>query len=412
MKKKILSFVLAICVIIPCALVLTACGKSTDDSSKVMNVSLNPKLEFVLDKDDKVVSVNALNEDGNHIISISMDEETAKSLFEGMTAEEAIELFLEITEDNGYLITGNEEEIKIEVSGDADKLIEKVKDKANKFFTDKGLNINIATEKLDKADIEEKVKQCMKEYTDAELDQMTQEELVELLKNSRKETKNLFTQELKDAYYNMRVEKINLAELDALLTVIEGLDNIPGIETILQNLQIPNVDDVSALFSEFKTNMATLKTQIEALETAYNENFLAESSAYNVAKDEYIAAKKQLLDARKQYKAEGISETEKQALAELETVVENAKTALEQAKQTADLAIATAKEQLQTAFNTVKEGIETIKNALTNIPGIDLGILANAKHNVKEGFKNHFENHDFFGEHVGHDKGHWEHPAP
>ena len=139
MKKKILSLLLVFCFIIPCAFGLVACGGNDDDddksttsaTAKVMNVSLNPKLEFVLDKNDKVVSVNALNDDGNNIISISIDEETQKSLFEGLTADEAVELFLEISEENGYLISGDEEEIKIEISGSAESLISKIKSAAN-----------------------------------------------------------------------------------------------------------------------------------------------------------------------------------------------------------------------------------------------------------------------------------------
>ena len=35
---------------------------------RVMNISINPSVEFVLDEEDKVISVNALNEEGNLII--------------------------------------------------------------------------------------------------------------------------------------------------------------------------------------------------------------------------------------------------------------------------------------------------------------------------------------------------------
>lgn len=51
-----------------------------------MNVSLNPQVEFVLDADNKVVTVNALNEEGNLI--------AGAEVFVGKTAEEAAkELF-------------------------------------------------------------------------------------------------------------------------------------------------------------------------------------------------------------------------------------------------------------------------------------------------------------------------------
>ena len=70
-----------------------------------------------MDQNDKVLTVNALNEDGNHIISIAID---AEQTFEGLSADEALEMFLDITKDNGYLITGNEEQVSIKISGDAE----------------------------------------------------------------------------------------------------------------------------------------------------------------------------------------------------------------------------------------------------------------------------------------------------
>lgn len=393
MKKKFLSFVLAICLIIPCAFALVACGTGSDDeAAKVMNVSLNPEIEFVLDKNDKVLSVNALNEDGNHIISVSINEITGTSEFEGLTADEAVELFLEITEENGYLVTGDEEEIKIEISGKADNLMKKVKEKANKFFNDNGLDIDITIEKIEKADILEEVKECMKEYTEAELKSMTQEQLIDLLKDSRQETKNLLTQELKDAYYNIRVEKINIAELEALLAIIEDLQ-----------------ETENALLTAFVENMNILKTQIENLETAYNSLL---EGYYNTAKQAYIEAKEALLAKRLELGEDGLSEVDITELESYETAVENAKTTLENAKAEADLLIAGARQALDATFATIKASVENIKGILSLIPGVDLSALNNAKQNVKAGFKNHFENHAHFGEHVGHDKGHWNKEQP
>ena len=152
MKKRLCSLLLTVCLLFSCAFTMSACGEN-DNSAKVMNLSLNPEIEFILDQNDKVVSVNALNEDGNHIISISIDTETAKSAFEGMTAEQAVELFLKITEENGYLITGDQEEIEIEISGNANKLMREVRDKANEFFNKNGLNVEIETDRIDKEDI-------------------------------------------------------------------------------------------------------------------------------------------------------------------------------------------------------------------------------------------------------------------
>lgn len=400
MKKKFLSFMLAICLIIPCAFALVACGKTDNDdaTAKVMNISLNPQLEFVLDKNDKVLSVNALNEDGNHIISLSLNEDETKSLFEGMTADEAVELFLENTEENGYIVTGDEEEIKIEISGKADNLMKKVKEKANKFFTDNGLDISIITDKIEKDDIVEEVKKCMKEYTETELETMTQEQLIELLKGSREETKNLLTQELKESYYNMRAEKINIAELEELLEIINGLDT-----EIIEN-------SVYALLTTFADGVQTLLTELEELENTYATLL---TGAYEEAKQAYIQAKEALLAQRLELGEDGLTDQEKLNLEEYETAVENAKQALEDAKDIVDAQIALAKQAVEGALDLVKTSINSVKTLLSTIPGVDLTDFNNAKQNAKDGFKNHFDSHENFDDHVGHNKGHWgkEQPA-
>lgn len=401
MKKKIISFLIAVCLFVPCLFMITACG-GDDKTAKVMNMGLNPQLEFVLDKDDKVLTVNALNEDGNHIITLSLNADKTKSLFEGMTAEEAMEYFLEITEENGYLITGNEEEIKIEVSGKADKLINRVKEKANNFFTTNGLDISISTDKIDVADIRAKVKECMQEYTDTELNGMTQEQLVDLLKTSRNETKDLLTQELKDAYYAMRVENINMAEIDAIAEKVNELIANTSVYESLESAQ-------KTLLNGYVTAVNNLQASMEAIENAYNTHFLAATSEYNVAKQEYIEAKKALLAKRVELGADGISELEKTILTGLESALNLAETALNTVKGTAELAITTARQLFQSAIEQLNAAYDMteIKDILNDVPDMDLTELENVKQNIRNGFKAHFENHNTFKDHVGKTNGHW-----
>lgn len=386
MKKKILTFVLAICMIIPCAWVLTACGKGDTSETKVMNVELNPKVEFVLDKDDKVLSVNALNEDGNHIISLAIDAET---VFENLTADEAVELFLQLTKENGYLITGDEEEIKIEISGQAKDLLKKVENKAKQFFTENEIDVDVITATLKKADIVNELQQCVKEYSKAELDKMTEAELIDLLKGSREETKNLLTQELKEAYYDLRLEKINTAELQSLSELVARFGQL-----------VANSE-------EFATLMGTLNNAVTALETAYQEQFLAEDSQYNIAKQAYIDAKQTLLARRLELIKGELTEDDRLILDELDELAQNvatAEAAWNSAKATAELAIQEAKSALNKALNDAKLMAEGIKEMLK--PFADLTQLLNAKDNMREGFKDYFAGHDQFKDFLG--QGHWQ----
>lgn len=388
--KKFLSFIFAFAIIMPCMFLLTACGKD-EATQKVMNVGLNPKLEFVLDKNDKVVAVNALNDDGNHLLSLEVDTQSVIDAFEGMSAEEAVDLFMELSKDNGYLITGNEEEISIEISGDANELIKSVKGVASKFLTDNGIpNITIKTANINLDNIRAEVKKCMQEYTDAQLAEMNEEQLIALLQTSRQETKEFLTQELKEAYYTLRAQEINFAEFDALF------DLIPSA--------------IESQFAEFRTAMSGLETAMLNLQTTITNQWLATDGAYNDAMEQYAEAKENLLKARLELSADGVIDTdEKLSLADEEQAVENAKEAVDNALTTVTSQINGVKEDLQEAFDRVKPLIQGVITSLEKVMstfGLDMTSLENAIANAKSSFKEDFN--EEFSAFVGEGKSYWE----
>lgn len=389
MKKRIFSLMLAIFLIIPCACLFGACGgadngdgDTTETNNKVMNVSLNPELEFVLDQNDKVLTVNALNEDGNNIISIAID---AEKTFEGLTADEAVNLFLELTKDNGYLITGSNEEVSVKISGEAEELMSKIKNAANNFFAEKGVNsVRIIDGTINKDAILAEVKKCALEYSQQELAGMTEGQLIDLLKTSREETKNLLTQELKDAYYNMRLEKIKIAELEVLYKYAEDIKG-----------------DTRAFF---ETAMKNLNDAVDALEEAYNNVFLNAESDYNEAKQFYIQAKEELLAQRLALGVDGFTEKELATLAGLEKTAADLEANLATAKTAAAGMLETAKTTLNTAFSSAMVYVDSIKTFLNVIPGFD-AVYENAKQEMKKDFKTYFASNDQFKDFVG--QGHW-----
>lgn len=167
MKVKKISSVLAL--VFASALsvsTLAACQPAAKDEKKIMNVALNPKVEFVLDKDDNVVSVNALNEEGNLIIS--------GEVFVGKSAEEAVKLFVEISKETGFLVTGKvsagENEISISLSGDdkaAQALYNDVKATVSEYLTQENVTATIGyAAQLSEAYLQELVEKCAP-YVDA-----------------------------------------------------------------------------------------------------------------------------------------------------------------------------------------------------------------------------------------------------
>ena len=120
MKKRFAGTALALATI--CGLgAFAGCADEAStqkqDEKKIMQLSLNPEVEFVLDENDIVVSANATNEEGNLILSAQA--------FTGKSATEAAELFVQVSEETGFLVKGSvksgENEIKVSFSGDAEE---------------------------------------------------------------------------------------------------------------------------------------------------------------------------------------------------------------------------------------------------------------------------------------------------
>ena len=148
MKKlgqKIISCLAAVVMLVGCGFILTACGKN-NDPDKVMNISMNPSIELVLDGNNKVLSVNAINDEGNFII--------ANASFTGLSAEDAVDLFIKTTEENGFVdttLSAEDNKLEIEISGDdAQKLYDKVKKSADEYLQSLNLNVTVTLENLSK----------------------------------------------------------------------------------------------------------------------------------------------------------------------------------------------------------------------------------------------------------------------
>ena len=121
------------------ATTLTGCGKDKDPKElQIMNLSVNPGVEFVVDENDKVLSVTASNEDGAFILNKFTD-------FTGMSAKDAALKFIEMSEEYGFVVEGtaNGESITISVSGEgAEKLYNDVKSKISSKVKELGLSID------------------------------------------------------------------------------------------------------------------------------------------------------------------------------------------------------------------------------------------------------------------------------
>ena len=341
MKKRIVSALSAVTMLVAGGITLSACNEKTE--SKVMNVSLNPKVEFVLDNNDKVVSVNALNEEGNIIISSDVE-------FVGVDADTAVKLFVEVSKDTGYLVSGNvqagDNNIDVSISGDkknAEKLFKSIKDEINGAFANLNIAINQA-EALTEEYLEKLVKECYPYLEEAEIKAMEYDELIKEIQTSRKETAKLFSQELKNAYYQAKADALRLAKLEKIKSEADTLGKLTlgSLET-------------------------AYNTAVELIETTRQNLLLSEDSAYQKALKAFNEAKTNYLNKRSeiaQMDPSVVTDEMRAELENLDALVETCEQALSDAYTSANNALDTAKAQLTTAYNAIVEAVNNMGKSM------------------------------------------------
>lgn len=257
------------------------CGESSPEAANAaarMTVEINPSVEFILDSDEKVLSVTGLNDDGSLIV--------AGEAFVGKTADEAVKLMVGIAVDTGYLVKGevtaDENGITVSVSGDAeaaDRIYQNVKGKVDALLEEKG--VTAAIEKGEALKIEALRAMVMAAdptLTQAEADAMTEEQLLNALKLARIECAELLTEELRQAYRNAKEYEFAFAEKEATKNVIAGMD---------------------AAYQEVKDGYSNLlesyRNAIKEVEEARYKAFVAADSSYQKALKEVQDAKTELL---------------------------------------------------------------------------------------------------------------------
>ncbi len=328
--KKFTIIALVLCLGIVCPFIFAACGTQKAEST-VMNVSLNPEVEFILDENDTVVSVNALNEEGNLIIN--------GQVFVGKSADEAVKLFVSISKETGFLVSGNvnvgENEVNISFSGDtkkAENLYKDIKSKVEQYLSEENITATLnKVETLSKEYLQKMVEKCAPYIEKAKVEAMSYKELLDELIASRKETAELYSQELKDAYYRAKADIVNEEKFEYLKSQLSEAQKV-AFETI------------NEIYMSAKKSLEETKYSL----------FVDESSAYQVALKNYRAAKTEFLNYRNyvaSLEPNEVTEAVTKTLDAFEAQLKNAEEALNTAYNSAMTSFETAQSTLDKAYN-------------------------------------------------------------
>ena len=278
MKKRLISIFL-LCTLLLTAISFTSCSNAKPEEGSVtrMTVDINPSVEFMIDDQNKIVSVTALNDDGSILI--------VGEAFVGKTPEEAIEMMVTLASDTGYLVQGNaeasENTVKISVSGDskyAEQLKKDITEKANDTL--KALDINGTVEKVEalKIDALRQMALSTSVYTEEEIRTMDEGQLYKVISAGRIETALLMTEEMRSAYYSAKEYKISFAQREETARIIKELGGVYNLT-----------------HTAYKTALDVYGTAITELDNFRYEMLVSAESEYQKSLTELREAKIELL---------------------------------------------------------------------------------------------------------------------
>lgn len=221
MKKKFT----ALCA----ALVLSAsvcsfggCSKAAENTR--MTVDINPSVELMVDKDNKVISVTALNDDAAVILQ--------GTAFVGKTSEEAVKGVVEVATETGYIVKGEAEAdgntVTITVSGDtkwAKDMYKNAEKKAKEYLESNGVTATIERGEALKTEALKELAKHNSTYTEDEIAGMNDEQLLNVIALGRIETAQLVSEEVRQAYFSAKEYQISLATSTATKDVIYAMNN-------------------------------------------------------------------------------------------------------------------------------------------------------------------------------------------
>ena len=301
-KTKILKIILPCILLFMCVvtgIVIVSLNTSSVNSKPVaiIQMDVNPSISFVVDEENKVVSVHGENDEGKMIIN---DE-----VIVGLKLELAIEKILTIENETGYLISGNIETdnnvISFNIESDKETVIDDLENKIKSY-------VSSACEKLDiKENIqiiksktkEQLVKRAIELDPTLTIDQAnskTAEQLILYISGCQLEKINIPTEELEQLYNSFKQQRINIIEKEETKKFIETLDNtyqviinnydllynsLINAQQKLNEVYLQQFIDETSLYQqcvkkcqEMKLEVLKLENEICKMEESYNKTIL------------------------------------------------------------------------------------------------------------------------------------------
>jgi len=263
------------------AFILGGCATIAEEQA-YLTVEINPGFEFILDANDKVMFVNALNEDGE-LTLVDLD-------LPGKGIENAIEMIIDKATELGYFdLEGEANEVRIIVFGKDDEIgtrvQNKVQEKVEAVLQNRGINGNVvineapqemialAAQKgatLGKLIMAQSIQYQHPEYSVDEILEMPLDEMLAMKKEQLKEMQNLAV-ELKTAFHEALLPVVQEygPQIEELKAAIEELQGSLADET---NQEV--IDQINAAIVAKEAELDELKDEFKVEREALRDEYL------------------------------------------------------------------------------------------------------------------------------------------
>ena len=298
--KNALKFMATLLITTTAVGCFTGCTPEAETYTYV-SLKVNPEIELIVDDNGEVVSVNAVNEDGEVVIS--------EGEFEGKTVEEACEEFTEISTELGYIdVDINDNTVYLHVDGKDEETVEEIVTKVTKrmhdFFDKKGIYGRVSNEELKEfetlarewnvsvkdAKLINRILELYPEMSVEEIIALSIEEKIDLIKKDKvnngitcdlREEYRIAVEALKEEYSLIKTLSDEMLELERSLTAEDlSEDEIASINEKIESKK-----------AELNNLKEELKTKLEALKEAYKSNAIDSKEEFkrqaNERKDEF-----------------------------------------------------------------------------------------------------------------------------
>lgn len=357
MNKKIYLFI--ICFMCLCGLL--GCGKN-ETSSSYVTVEINPGVEFVVDENNKVISVNGLNDDGKTLI-VDVD-------FKGMKLDAALDIVIDEAQNTGFLVEASantddvSKEISISVTAKTEAIKEDIETKVEKRVNEIIEETNVAAtyKKLEEKG-RDYLEQIALSYdpalTQEELDALTYEELMNYVELATIEKAQFASVALEEYYIAFKEQQFTIKHKEK---IAEALGTTNAAVAVMYNMALNG-----------------LKSAIEVIDKIQYSVYVSEDSGYlkllaklNEYKEQNLVLQVQLGSAENSAEIKAEIALNQQKIAELEASIVEFMNSIN--------------EQLETAKAAIESAIVVLEEQEKKITSLDFNqILTDVETSINEG---------------------------